>query len=231
MNKGFKGVLIFDIDGVLVDVSNSYRQAIAQTTEYFTQQKVLSCEIQELKQQTGFNNDWDLTEALIKKRGGNIEKQKIIEKFQDLYLGANGKEGLIANEKWMLDKEILVELSKKYLIGIVTGRPREEAFIPLRKAGLEEYFRVVVAMEDCVGKSKPNPFGINLALEKLGAKGTVIAYYIGDALDDVRAAKSAGIIPIGSMPPGNSSIELKKKMRELGAVEVVNQVNEIVKVV
>ena len=218
---------MFDIDGVLVDVSNSYRQAIAQTAEFFTKQKVLPEEIQELKQQTGYNNDWDLTEALIQKRGVRIPKEKIIDKFQELYLGANGKEGLIENEKWLLDKQILQDLSKRYLVGIVTGRPKEEAIIPLRKAGVEDYFKAIVAMEDCVGKGKPNPFGILLCLEKLGAQENKNAYYIGDALDDIRAAKNAEITAIGCLPPRNRSEELRKMMGNLGAKKVIDEVNEI----
>jgi len=224
-------VILFDIDGVLVDVSNSYRQAIAQTTEYFTKQKVLPSEIQELKQQTGYNNDWDLTEALIKNKGMEVSKQKIIDKFQELYLGKSGNEGLIENETWLLDKKLIKDLSGKYFLGLVTGRPREEAIIPLKKAGVKKYFKVLIGMEDCEGKGKPNPFGIKLALKKLGLADCVEALYVGDAPDDIRASKNAGIIAIGCMPPKNNSAELRKLMLELGANKVINQVNEIVKVI
>jgi HAD superfamily phosphatase len=223
--------ILFDIDGVLVDVSNSYRQAIAQTTEYFTNKVVLPNEIQELKQKTGFNNDWDLTEALIKKREVTVSKEKIIEKFQELYLGSTTQKGLIENEKWLLDRELLAKLSKKYLLGIVTGRPKEEAFIPLKKEGVEKYFKAIVAMEDCKGLGKPNPFGIKLALEQLGLKNSTKAIYVGDALDDIRAAKSAGIIAIGCLPPKNKSTELRDLMIEVGASQVINEVNETLKVI
>ena len=33
--------LIFDMDGVLVDVSKSYREAIRQTTSYFLKRSIL----------------------------------------------------------------------------------------------------------------------------------------------------------------------------------------------
>jgi len=219
------------MDGVLVDVSNSYRQAITQTTEFFTGKNVLPKEIQELKQQTGYNNDWDLTEALIKKRGKIVPKQDIINKFQELYLGTNEKEGLISNEKWLLDKELLEALSKKYLIGLVTGRPKEEALIPLQKEGVEKYFCAIVAMEDCAKKGKPNPFGINLCLEKLGISGGETVCYVGDALDDIRAAKAAGIDAIGCLPPRNRSMELRKLMQNLGAKKVIEEVNELAELV
>ncbi len=69
--------LIFDMDGVLIDVSRSYRQAIIQTVDlFFTTGLGLSTEdaslslidnndISALKLAGGFNNDWDITAAFI----------------------------------------------------------------------------------------------------------------------------------------------------------------------
>lgn len=68
-------LLIFDVDGVLVDVSMSYRQAIEQTVQtYFEtclglkkghRNLVTKEDISLFKSIGGFNNDWDLTSALI----------------------------------------------------------------------------------------------------------------------------------------------------------------------
>jgi len=69
--------LIFDMDGVLVDVSHSYRQAIIQTVELFFniglglgyEDKTLTLlnneDIDALKMAGGFNNDWDITAAFV----------------------------------------------------------------------------------------------------------------------------------------------------------------------
>jgi len=227
----FSKALIFDIDGVLVDVSNSYRTAIAKTVEYFTKKEVQPFEISQLKQQTGFNNDWDLSEALIKKRGYCISKEEIIKKFQELYLGKNGVGGFIENEKWLIKKEILEELSKKYVLGILTGRPKEEAFIALDNAHARNYFKVIIAMEDCEGKGKPNPFGLNFALEKLGVLDKAGSIYVGDVADDMRAAKNAGLIGVGSLPPQDKTNELKEILFNAGAKTVIFEVNEIIKVI
>src|SRR3989339_1184219 len=94
-------LLIFDIDGVLVDVSKSYRLAIKKTVEYFTGRSTSFEEIQEYKNKGGLNNDWDLTEAIIKAKGESVDKKKIIKKFQNYY------NNLINNEKWLLDRRIL----------------------------------------------------------------------------------------------------------------------------
>jgi HAD superfamily hydrolase (TIGR01548 family) len=69
--------LIFDVDGVLIDVSKSYRQAIIQTVDLFfnyalglayegePQPLIDNHDIDLLKQAGGFNNDWALTSAFI----------------------------------------------------------------------------------------------------------------------------------------------------------------------
>src|SRR3989338_1635385 len=104
MKKSEEKILIFDIDGVLVDVTHSYREATKQTAEFFTKKEVTLQEIQEYKNKGGFINDWNLTEAIIKSRGVNADKEKIIKKFQEYY------SRLKKNEKWILDKNILNEL-------------------------------------------------------------------------------------------------------------------------
>ncbi len=67
-------LLIFDMDGVLVDVRASYRQAIVQTVHlYLTrglgialpEPLVTPVQIEACKLMGGFNNDWDLTAGLL----------------------------------------------------------------------------------------------------------------------------------------------------------------------
>jgi HAD superfamily hydrolase (TIGR01548 family) len=67
-------LLIFDMDGVLIDVSNSYREAIRRTVDIYlgkclgfrTNRRFVSKEeISLFKSIGGFNNDWDLTSGLL----------------------------------------------------------------------------------------------------------------------------------------------------------------------
>ncbi|VVB75517.1 Pyrophosphatase PpaX [uncultured archaeon] len=187
MNTIKKEVLLFDMDGVLVDVSESYRLAIKKTAEDYTGTDVSFEEIQSYKEKTGFNNDWDLTEAIVKSRGESTAKQEIINKFQEYYLGKDF-DGLIANEKWVLKMSLLEKLSQKYVLGIVTGRPRIEAQYALDANNASKYFSVLIAMED-VKKDKPNPEGIIKAMAALGVKETI---YFGDTKSDEVAAQKAG---------------------------------------
>jgi len=55
--------VILDIDGVLVDVADSYRRAIVESIDYVYGETIEYDHIQLFKDAGGFNNDWELTYA------------------------------------------------------------------------------------------------------------------------------------------------------------------------
>ncbi len=182
MNTKYDG-LIFDMDGVLVDVSESYREAIRQTAGYFLKKNVLMSEVNEMKNKSGMNNDWDASYALINKP--EISYKMVKDYFQKIYLG-----GLIDKEKLLISKQELQFLKNKYKkLGIATGRPKKEAEYVIKKNKLETIFDCVLALED-VAKSKPAPDSILAVIKKLNLKQTI---YIGDSQCDFLAAKLAKI--------------------------------------
>jgi HAD superfamily hydrolase (TIGR01548 family) len=182
MKNNFDG-LIFDMDGVLVDVSQSYRKAIRQTAGYFLKRNVLMAEVDEIKSKVGMNNDWDATYALINDL--TITYESVRAYFQKIYLG-----GLINNEKLFISKETLLLLKNRYKkLGIATGRPKEEANYVIQKNGLQGIFDCIIAMEDVIN-SKPSPDSILAVIKKLNLKQTI---YIGDSPNDAIAAKRANI--------------------------------------
>jgi len=217
--------ILFDMDGVLVDVTSSYRKAIQETVGVFTGERAQLKEIQDFKQQGGFNNDWDLTEALLKKRGKLVPKAEIVKKFQELYFGVEGKGGFIENETWLLSKNILEKLHAKHALGIVTGRPREETLYVLRKFQVENLFDAIVVMEDYPPeKAKPDPYPIRLALERLNNEAAI---FVGDSVDDITAAIRAKVKAVGCIPPGVSEEPLKELLLKRGAENVLKNVDEI----
>ena len=218
--KEINPLLIFDIDGVLVDISKSYRIAIKQTAEYFTKQKITFREIQSYKNNGGYNNDWDLTEAIIKSKGENVNKKEIIKRFQSYY------NGLINNERWLLNKKILKAASKRYNLVILTGRPRKEACYVLKKNKVTEFFKTIIAMED-ISKQKPNPEGL---LKILSRYQNPSAYYFGETIDDMKSATQANVNPIGVLPPQYKSALLQNLLIKNGAKAVIQDINEIMEV-
>ena len=55
--------VVLDVDGVLVDVADSYRRAIIETVQRRHGGTIERATIQRFKDAGGFNNDWELTDA------------------------------------------------------------------------------------------------------------------------------------------------------------------------
>jgi HAD superfamily hydrolase (TIGR01548 family) len=55
--------IVLDVDGVLVDVADSYRRAIVESVERLHGDTIATRDIQAFKDAGGFNNDWELTYA------------------------------------------------------------------------------------------------------------------------------------------------------------------------
>lgn len=56
--------VVLDVDGVLVDVADSYRRAVVESVESVHGQTVERAALQRFKDVGGFNNDWALTDAI-----------------------------------------------------------------------------------------------------------------------------------------------------------------------
>lgn len=80
-----------------------------------------------------------------------------------------------------------------YPLAVVTTKMKEVAYIGLNLFGLTDYFDIVIGHDD-VSRSKPDPEGIDMVLDKLGLKE---GYYVGDNVTDILAGKNAKIKTIG----------------------------------
>lgn len=187
MSKKYNA-LLFDMDGVLVDVNKSYRAAIRKTARYFMDREVSVDEVNSVKQRVGMNNDWDATYALIGNK--NIPYEKVKDYFQKIYLGDGKNTGLINEETLLISKGQLTKLKKKYKkMGIVTGRPKDEAQYVINRFDLGKLFDVLITKDDTL-REKPFADPIIKAMQMIQCKRPV---YIGDSPSDVVASGLAGI--------------------------------------
>ena len=152
--------------------------------------------------------------------------------------------------------EVLKRLSNGgYLLGIATGRPRQEALLPLENAGILSYFdptRIVTYDEVQEAESllmaqgsplklgKPHPFILLKAIaphasleQLLSADAPLLsdAIMIGDSTADIMAARSAGCSSIGVLTGlgwDETSFELKRHLLvSAGCDVVVNSVLDL----
>jgi len=219
--------LLFDMDGVLVDVSRSFRRVIRDVVEALGGGEVTSAHIQSLKQEGGFNDDIRLSEELLRRRGAEVEHGRVRGLFDELYQGSTDRPGAWREETWLLPADALARLSRGRRLGVVTGRTREEVEIArgLDGQALDAFECVITQDELPPGRGKPMPDGILAAMQALGAsRGT----YVGDAVDDMKAARAAGLRAIGVIPPGaGAGRRLEDLMLEAGADTVLGSIREL----
>ena len=75
--------------------------------------------------------------------------------------------------------------------GLVSNVGVKALLRALPKLGLDRFFEVALSRND-VANFKPSPDGINLALERMGAKRER-SIFVGDSLDDIHGARNAGL--------------------------------------
>lgn len=189
--------ILFDMDGVLADVSRSYRAAIVQTAAAFGV-RVTAEDVAWVKAAGDANNDWIVTHRLVTAAGVGASLADVTAKFQELYLGTPDRPGLENTETLIPSVDWLKTLASQTRLGIVTGRPRDEAKRFLARFGIDSLFETIICMED--GPAKPNPAPVLLAKSRMNISS---AWLIGDTPDDIIAARRAGVVPIAIVAPSD----------------------------
>jgi HAD superfamily phosphatase len=222
-----RGLLVFDMDGVLVDVSESYRETIIRTIEHFTGRTVSHDFIQQLKNQGGFNDDWTLTHTVIRDFGVDARYEEVVEYFQRLFLGEN-HDGLILRERWTAADGLFDRLAERWRFAIFTGRTQEEARLTLNRFAPRLSFDPIVGSQD-VPHLKPAPDGLLKILAAWPEASS--SAYLGDTVDDARSARAAGVPFIGVAAQHNPRrAELADIFRREGARAVIENINELERV-
>ena len=212
-------VLVFDMDGVLVDVSESYRETIVRTVEHFTGKTITRAQIQDYKNQGGWNNDWALSQKICRELGVELPYATVVEYFNYLFLD----QGMIHRERWLPKDGLLDRLGAKFELAIFTGRTTEEAEITLNREGLRDRFLLITAND--VECEKPSPEGL-LKIASLRPSKKLL--YVGDTVDDARCARAANVPFIGIAAPNHERrAEILDLFRQEGAIQVLGDVNEI----
>jgi HAD superfamily hydrolase (TIGR01548 family) len=220
---GRPDVLVFDMDGVLVEVSGSYRETIRETVRHFTGQDVSHDLIQDFKNAGGWNNDWLLSHRLITDRGVSVDYPDVITYFNHLFLGEQG-DGLIRYERWMPESGLLERLQERMHLAIFTGRAQYEVDITLGRHATNIRFEPIVT-DDTVPNPKPAPDGLLLIKQRFPEK---TIWYFGDTVDDARSAAAAKLPFVGvSVQTNPRHGEITSALRGEGAFAVLNDINQI----
>jgi len=216
-------IIIFDVDGVLVDVRGSFHSTVLETVRFFTKKRVTRAELHRWKNRSGFNDDWKLSTAWVQSLGGKFEYDEVKRKFVELYWGKNG-EGNVAHEKWLLPRATLRRLASRAELALFTGRVRAEADYTLDRCQVREFFRSIITVED-VRRPKPDPEGL---LKILKGRDPGTALYLGDNVDDALASQAARIPFLGILPRNSDARRARSALlTKHGAMAILGDVGKL----
>lgn len=213
--KPSKPVILFDFDGTLMDTEGAIKEAYRQVfrnnkPDYVLSEDDLNSFIgPSLVHSFGRFFDEDLIEDLITEyRTINHELHVPMVKPIDHAI------------------EVLETLKEQgYTLGLVSNKARGALEVGLQQWNMNLYFDVILGVDE-FETPKPDPKGINDALELLGAQ-RANSIYVGDAVSDIVAGQRAGSFTIGFV---------FDKIREQALVEagpnrVIHDLREILEIV
>lgn len=213
--------LLLDMDGVLAEVSKSYRAAIVKTCHTYGATSVDEHVVTEWKARGNANDDWQLSHRIILNDPDgqkDVTLEQVTETFERFYQGHGDTPGLYTLETLIPSMETLKELRKRSAagIGIVTGRPRKDCMKFLQLYGLEDMVSAIYCMED--GPSKPDPTPVRRVCELLKVEPSRSVVLVGDTPDDVIAATAAGCSAVGVTTPEAAAAQQAKDESHTSAV-------------
>lgn len=190
------------------------------------------------------------------------------ETFQEWYLGDGliadsigraahqvGKRGFLSDEIPIIEPAVMREVlqglrDRGYRLGVGTGRPSIETYVPLKELGILEFFdpdRIVTASHvleaeqqfpDTAPLSKPHPYcyfqgyltrgkGVSAALScQLTEEERQNLLVVGDSVADLMAARSIGC-QFAATLTGLTGEEAREKFEQANAEFILRDVSEI----
>lgn len=216
-------ILIFDVDGVLVDVSGTYWRSALETVRYLTGKRVTYAELHKWKSKPGFNDDWSMVAAWVTALGKPLSYEEARAAFEKFYWGSDGKPGNVHNEKILVSPLQIEKWAGRFELNLFTGRTRQELTYTFGHWPATKFFRTIVTMDDA--PKKPRPDGLKLILR---GRNPASALYLGDNIDDALAAREAGVPFFAIIARGEHRYrERAARFRELGALALLPRATEL----
>jgi len=216
-------ILIFDVDGVLVDVRGTYWRSALDTVRYLTGKRVTYAELHKWKSKPGFNDDWSMVAAWVSALGKPLSYDEARAAFETFYWGSDGKPGNVRNEKILVTPRQIERWAQRFELNLFTGRTRQEFSYTFENWPATKYFRTIITMDDAA--KKPRPDGLQMILD---GRDPATALYLGDNIDDALAAREARVPFLAIIAPDEHRYrERASRFCELGALALLPRAKEL----
>ena len=206
--------LLFDLDDTLIDTSRSFDAVVAWLLRKYSEVPLGLNELQTLRAEGGFNDDWLSVQELLRRRNVDLSYETIAAEGTKQYLA-------IASdvEKPLFQEALFHQLGQRYRLFIMTGRYRPE-YDQTWAEVFNPQFEAVYCMGDVPdAPGKPAPDYLKAIKAKYGVQQ---GYYIGNSVDDMRAARGARLTPIGV-----TQNQPAQALKSAGAATLISSVNDL----
>lgn len=205
-------VLLFDLDGTILDTYSLIRQTFIEVFKRFL--PIYKYTEDDLKSFFGPS----LYETFRKIGCGEEECQKLFLEYRKINEALQGK----YLKMFPNTDTLLQELKRKgYTLAIFSNKIHEAIVSGLDEVNLTHYFDYILGVDE-VSFPKPNPEGI----EKVKNKFNDNCIYIGDTKGDMLTAKGANVLAIGTTQSGS----LKEDLIDGGADFVIEKISDLAEV-
>ena len=202
--KSKEKLIIFDLDGVLIDSLSNMRYALKNTANH-------------INQKISFNEYKKYVGLPFEKILGKLNIQGDYVKIKTLYSKYSME---TINNLQIKKKELneLKQLKKKYFLAIFTSKDKIRTFKILKKYNI---FNMIVTSDDVI-HGKPNPEGLLKIINKTKIK-KINTYFVGDTLFDLKAAKAAKINYLHA----SWGMEKKLKIKNINYLKNLSKISKI----
>ena len=217
-------ILIFDVDGVLVDVRQSFWRSALETMRFLTGKGVTWAELYKWKNKPGNNDDWSMVSNWATALGKPTTYEEARDAFQKFYWDFDGRPGNVRREKMLVTPGQVEKWARRFELNLFTGRTRREFTYSFERWAGTRHFRTVITMDD-VARKKPSPDGL---LKILARREPGSALYLGDNVDDALAARAARVPFMAILPHGTYGYRQRAmQFRELGALALLERATDV----
>ena len=199
--------VLFDLDGTLVGTKRLYLEAYRRVSRIHAFRELSDDELLAMRPRS----ELKMLRELLPEAA---DYEQCCETFYAEYAALHEShfEGVYDGVKEMLQ----ALRARPLKLGVVTGKSRRAWAITSALAPLGAFD--IVILDDDVRHPKPDPHGLNIALDRLGISADAAAY-VGDTRSDMEAALAAGVLPVWAAwsRPASLRAAAADSLRALGA--------------